>query len=54
MHSLDAFFATVKLPSISEVAHALIQTLNDDNAGCVGMSRIGQIALGRFAVGALE
>ena len=33
MHSLDAFFATVKLPSISEVAHALIQTLNDDNAG---------------------
>lgn len=32
MSSLDSFFETVKLPSMSEVAHALIQTLNDDNA----------------------
>lgn len=32
MHSLDAFFATVRLPSMPEVAHGLIQTLNDDNA----------------------
>ena len=32
MHGLDAFFATVRLPSISEVAHALIQTLRDENA----------------------
>ncbi len=32
MSSLDSFFATVKLPSISEVAHALIKTLNDEHA----------------------
>ncbi|MBT3066147.1 HDOD domain-containing protein [Rhodoferax sp. U11-2br] len=31
MHSLDAFFAAVRLPSMPEVAHGLIQTLNDDN-----------------------
>jgi HD-like signal output (HDOD) protein len=33
MPSLDSFFATVKLPSIPEVAHQLIKTLNDDEAG---------------------
>ena len=32
MVNLESFFATVKLPSMSEVAHALIQTLNDDDA----------------------
>jgi HD-like signal output (HDOD) protein len=32
MSTLDSFFATVKLPSISEVAHALIRTLNDEHA----------------------
>lgn len=32
MHSLDSFFETVQLPSIPEVAHALIHTLNDENA----------------------
>jgi HD-like signal output (HDOD) protein len=30
MHNLDTFFTSVKLPSISEVAHALIKTLNED------------------------
>jgi len=30
MPSLDAFFATVKLPTMSEVAQQLIRTLNDD------------------------
>ncbi len=30
MTGLDAFFATVKLPTMSEVAHQLIQTLNDE------------------------
>lgn len=33
MHSIDSFFATVRLPSIPEVAHQLIKTLNDDDAG---------------------
>ncbi len=33
MTQLAAFFETVKLPSMSEVAHALIQSLNDDSAG---------------------
>lgn len=33
MASLDSFFATVKLPSMPEVAHQLIQTLNDGDAG---------------------
>jgi HD-like signal output (HDOD) protein len=32
MVNLESFFASVKLPSMSEVAHALIQTLNDDDA----------------------
>jgi len=32
MHRLDAFFATVKLPSISRVTQALIKTLNDEDA----------------------
>jgi HD-like signal output (HDOD) protein len=31
MTQLAAFFETVKLPSMSEVAHALIQSLNDDS-----------------------
>ena len=31
MPSLDSFFATVKLPSISEVAHRLIKTLNRED-----------------------
>ncbi|OIQ74074.1 HDOD domain protein [mine drainage metagenome] len=30
MSSLDSFFSTVKLPSISEVAHQLIKTLNNE------------------------
>lgn len=32
MSSLDSFFASVKLPAMSEVAHDLIRTLDDDNA----------------------
>ena len=40
MASLDSFFATVKLPSMSEVAHQLIQTLNDDDAGVKEVSDI--------------
>jgi HD-like signal output (HDOD) protein len=32
MSSLDSFFESVQLPSMSEVAHALIRTLNDENA----------------------
>jgi HD-like signal output (HDOD) protein len=32
MSSLDAFFESVKLPTMSEVAHDLIRTLNDDDA----------------------
>lgn len=32
MSSLDSFFANVKLPTISEVAQSLINTLNDDDA----------------------
>jgi HD-like signal output (HDOD) protein len=31
MSSLDSFFESVKLPSMSEVAHALIKTLNDED-----------------------
>ncbi|MBX9818765.1 MAG: HDOD domain-containing protein [Burkholderiaceae bacterium] len=31
MVNLESFFASVKLPSMSEVAHALIQTLSDDD-----------------------
>ena len=33
MTQLAAFFESVKLPSMSEVAHALIQSLNDDDVG---------------------
>ena len=40
MHGLDAFFATVKLPSISQVTQALIKTLNDENAGISEVSHI--------------
>lgn len=32
MSNLDAFFATVKLPTISEVGQGLIKTLNDEDA----------------------
>ncbi len=42
MHSLDAFFATIKLPSMSEVAHELIQTLNQEDASVFA---VGQIIL---------
>lgn len=38
MANLDSFFESVKLPSMSEVAHALIQTLNDDDVS-VGQVR---------------
>jgi HD-like signal output (HDOD) protein len=31
LSSLDSFFATVKLPTMSEVAHQLIKTLNKDD-----------------------
>jgi HD-like signal output (HDOD) protein len=31
MSTLDSFFSAVKLPSMSEVAHELIQTLNDED-----------------------
>jgi HD-like signal output (HDOD) protein len=31
MSSLDSFFATVKLPTMSEVAHQLIKTLNNED-----------------------
>ncbi len=32
MASLDSFFANVKLPTMSDVAHALIKTLNNEDA----------------------
>jgi HD-like signal output (HDOD) protein len=32
MVNFETFFASVKLPSISEVAHALIQTMNNEDA----------------------
>jgi HD-like signal output (HDOD) protein len=32
MSNIDSFFATVKLPSISDVSRALIKTLHDENA----------------------
>ncbi|APW42703.1 HDOD domain-containing protein [Rhodoferax saidenbachensis] len=38
MANLDSFFESVKLPSMSEVAHALIQTLSDDDVS-VGQVR---------------
>ena len=40
MHSLDDFFATIKLPSMSEVAHELIQTLNSDSPDVFDVSQI--------------
>jgi HD-like signal output (HDOD) protein len=40
MSSLDSFFATVKLPTISEVAHELIKTLNDEDASVTQVSGI--------------
>jgi len=40
MQGLDAFFATVKLPSISRVTQALIKTLNDEAAGISEVSHI--------------
>jgi HD-like signal output (HDOD) protein len=40
MSNLDAFFSAVKLPSMSEVAHELIQTLNDED---VAVSRVRDI-----------
>ena len=40
MHSLDAFFATIKLPSMSEVAHELIQTLNQEDASVFAVSQL--------------
>jgi len=40
MHRLDAFFAAVKLPSISQVTQALIKTLNDENAAVQDISNI--------------
>jgi HD-like signal output (HDOD) protein len=40
MASLESFFATVKLPSMPEVAHQLIRTLNDDDAGVKEVSAI--------------
>lgn len=33
MSGLDSFFATVKLPVMSEVSHQLIDTLNDEDVG---------------------
>ena len=40
MHGLDAFFANVQLPSMSEVAHELIQTLNSENPDVFEVSQI--------------
>ncbi|MDD5480703.1 HDOD domain-containing protein [Rhodoferax sp.] len=40
MSHIDAFFATVKLPTISEVAQQLIKTLNDEDAGIQEVSAI--------------
>jgi HD-like signal output (HDOD) protein len=33
MTTLDAFFATVKLPTLSQVAQSLVKTLQDEDAG---------------------
>ena len=38
MSDLATFFQSVKLPVMSEVAHALIHTLNDEDV-CVGCGR---------------
>jgi HD-like signal output (HDOD) protein len=40
MSGLDSFFATVKLPTISEVARQLIKTLNDDNVSVAEVRNI--------------
>ncbi len=40
MSPIDAFFTTVKLPSISEVAQQLINSLNDEDAGVAEVSAI--------------
>ncbi len=40
MSRLDSFFESVKLPAMPEVAHALIKTLNDDNAGVPEVSKV--------------
>lgn len=40
MHSLDSFFESIKLPVMSEVAHALIQTLNNENASVIEVRNI--------------
>lgn len=40
MHSLDSFFDSIKLPVMSEVAHALIQTLNDEDASVIEVRNI--------------
>jgi HD-like signal output (HDOD) protein len=40
MTSLNQFFTDVKLPTISEVAHALIQTLDDEAASSTEIARI--------------
>ncbi len=40
MSSLDSFFGSVKLPSISEVAHALIKTLNDKDVSVASVRNI--------------
>ena len=40
MLHLDSFFESIKLPVMPEVAHALIQTLNDENASVVAVRNI--------------
>lgn len=40
MSSLDSFFASVKLPSISEVAQALIKTLNNEQVSVKAVSEL--------------
>ncbi len=40
MADLAEFFQTVKLPVMSEVAHSLIQTLDDDDASATSISNI--------------
>lgn len=40
MSSLDSFFASVQLPTMSEVAHSLIKTLNDENATVVTVAKL--------------
>lgn len=38
MSSIDSFFESVRLPSIPELAHSLIQTLKDEDAGVDAVS----------------